>query len=243
MALDEAISEAVRKELSPPTLRLYQWVEPSVSIGYFQKISDINTEYCRKKCYPFVRRSTGGTAILHDSELTYSFSARTDLEPFKGGLLRNYMVISSALVLALKLISLDAQITLSKNKRQRSPFCFKTSSYGEIAVNGQKVIGSAQRRYNNGFLQQGSMLMNSDAEELSKVLKQYNLKEDFCEIGTIKKYASAVSIADLKTALKKAFEKIFRIRFSSDGLTEFELNLTEKLEAKKYSTKEWNFRR
>lgn len=245
MAFDEAISEAVRKKLSPPTLRLYQWSEPSISIGYFQKVSDIDIDYCTKKGYPVIRRPTGGRAILHDSELTYSFSARFDSLLFKGRLLEDYTIISNAMVLGLKLSGIDAQVNLSRKRHtgQKSPACFKAVSYGEITVNGQKIIGSAQRRYNNGFLQQGSLLTNFDARELGKVLKQYNLEEDFCEIGTIKKYTSALSIADLKISLKEAFEKIFRIRFTSDGPTEFELNLTEKLEVKKYSTKKWNFRR
>ncbi len=241
MALDEAISKSVRQKLSPPTLRIYQWAMPSISIGYFQKVSDIDIDYCTKKGYPVIRRPTGGRAILHDSELTYSFSARFDSLLFKGRLLEDYTIISNAMVLGLKLSGIDAQINLSRKKHtgQKSPACFKAVSYGEITVNGQKIIGSAQRRYNNGFLQQGSILMNFDARELGKVL----MGGFSGEIGTIKKYTSALSIVDLKISLKEAFEKIFRIRFISDGLTEFELNLTEKLEAKKYSTKEWNFRR
>lgn len=243
MGLDEAISEAVRRKLSPPTLRLYQWVEPSISIGYFQKVSDINLDYCRKKNYPFVRRFTGGKAILHDSELTYSFSACTDLEPFKGRLLKNYLTISSALVLALKFINLDAHISLPKNRRGRGPSCFKTSSYGEITIDRKKIIGSAQKQYVNGFLQQGSIMIDSDVVELRKVLRDYNTEKDFCEIGTIRKYAPRVSIVELKKALKGAFEKTFMVRLIPDGPTEFELNLAKQLEGKKYSTQEWNFRR
>ncbi len=146
MALDEAVCEAVRKKLSPPTLRLYQWAEPSISIGYFQKASDINIDYCEKKNYPIVRRATGGTALLHDSELTYSFSATAEIRPFNKGFIENYIQISRALVYSLKLIGLNAQIALTKNNRQRNPFCFKTSTYGEITMNGHKVIGSAQKR-------------------------------------------------------------------------------------------------
>lgn len=182
--------------------------------------------------------------ILHNSELTYSLSARTDHEPFKGGLLKNYLSISSALALALKLINLDAQIALSKkHERRRSPFCFNISSYGEITVNGKKIIGSAQKRYNNGFLQQGSILMDFDTREVSNVLKCSNPEKDFYEIGTIKKYAPAVSIVDIKRALKEAFEKAFKIKFIPGYLTDFELNLAEKLKAEKYSTQEWNFHR
>lgn len=213
MAIDEAISEAVRKKLSPPTLRLYQWAKPSITIGYFQKASDINLEYCKKKSYPIIRRLTGGMAILHDSELTYSFSSRNDTKPFRNSLIENYLSVSKALASALTLINIDAQITLIKNRRERNPFCFKISSYGEITVNGKKIIGSAQKRYKNGFLQQGSIMVDFDA----------------------------VSIKELRKALKKAFEKTFNIKFISNGPTEFELNLAEQLKNEKYSAEKWNF--
>jgi lipoate-protein ligase A len=257
MAIDEAISEAVRKKLSPPTLRLYQWAKPSITIGYFQKASDINLEYCKKKSYPIIRRLTGGMAILHDSELTYSFSSRNDTEPFRNSLIENYLSVSSALASALTLINIDAQITLIKNRRERNPFCFKISSYGEVTVNGKKIIGSAQKRYKNGFLQQGSIMVDFDAEELGRVLRNYNSpllknppipplakggKGGFADkIGTIKKYAPAVSIEELRKALKKAFEKTFNIKFISAGPTEFELNLAEQLKNEKYSAEKWNF--
>ena len=238
MAIDDAISEAVREKLSPPTLRLYQWVKPSITIGYFQTISDINLEYCKKKSYPIIRRLTGGMAILHDSELTYSFSSRNDTEPFRNSLIENYLSVSKALASALTLTNIDAQITLIKNRRERNPFCFKISSYGEITVNGKKIIGSAQKRYKNGFLQQGSIMVDFDAEELERIKGGMGGFSD--EIGTIKKYAPAVSIEELRKALKKAFEKTFNIKFISAGPTEFELDLAKKLERKKYSTKEWN---
>jgi len=239
MALDEAISEAVRRKLSLPTLRLYEWIEPSISIGYFQRISDINIDYCRRSGYQVVRRQTGGMALLHNSELTYSLSACNDLEPFKGNLIKNYLTISNTIVSALKLINLNAQIISSKNRRQRNPYCFRISSYGEITLNGEKIIGSAQKRYKDGFLQQGSILMDSDAGELSKVLRMGGFS---CEVGTIKKYAPSVSIEDLKKALKEAFEKTLTIEFIHDGPTEFELNLARKLETEKYSADEWNFK-
>ena len=241
MALDEAISESVKNRLSPPTLRLYLWSEPSVSIGYFQKTSEINVEYCEGKGYPIVRRSTGGTAILHDSEITYSLSARTDIEPFRKGLLQNYMAISNALVSALRQFNLNAEISKSKNRGQRAPLCFKTSSYGEISVNGQKIIGSAQRRYKECFLQQGTILFDLNERELIRVIRQKSGASDVSEIGTITKFDPSVTVKNLKNTLKNSFENIFNIQFALEGPTEFEMNLAGKLEAEKYSTKNWNY--
>jgi lipoate-protein ligase A len=241
MALDEAISEAVRKKHSPPTLRLYQWVQASVSIGYFQNISDINLVYCREKKIPIVRRLTGGKAVLHDSELTYSFTARFEDDPFKNNIMKNYLLISKALQLALTFISLDTQINFSNKIRQKSSSCFNLSSYGEISIKGEKIIGGAQKQYQQGFLQQGSILMDLNAKELGSVLKKDTRQNTYDKIGTIKKHAPSVSVQELKKAVKDAFEQFFDIILVYETPTHFESNLAGKLEREKYSTENWIF--
>jgi len=239
MALDEAISEAVRQKLSPPTLRLYQWDRPSVTIGYFQKTSEININYCAEKGYPVVRRATGGRAILHDIELTYSFSSSNN-----GGLLENYAVISKALVKGLNLIGINARISFVKKRcgSFRNPACFKSVSYGEVTLDGRKVIGSAQKRYHNGFFQQGSIMLNFKAKELCNVLNGSN-EEDFRNIGSISDSGREVTFYELKPLLKEAFEKELNVKLISDAPSRFELTLAKELEGKKYSTQEWNFSR
>jgi lipoate-protein ligase A len=244
MALDEAISEAVRQNLSPQTLRLYQWDCPSVTIGYFQKTSEININYCAEKGYPIVRRATGGRAILHDMELTYSFSSSKDSSLFNGSLLENYAVISKALVQGLNLIGIKAGISFVKKRSEshRNPACFKSVSYGEVTVDGRKVIGSAQKRYHNGFFQQGSIMLSFKAKELCKVLNGNN-EEDFRDIGSIGGSGRTISFNDLKNPLKEAFEKELDVKLISDGPSKFELSLAKELEEKKYSTRKWNFSR
>ncbi|MBI5056013.1 MAG: lipoate--protein ligase family protein [Nitrospirae bacterium] len=243
MALDEAVSEAVRQKLSPATLRLYQWDTPSVTVGYFQKITDINVTYCSEKGYPVVRRITGGRAILHDSELTYSFSSAKDFSLFSGSLLENYTTISKALVLGLKLTGVDAQISFVRKRSvgHRDPACFRSVSYGEVTVDGKKIIGSAQKRYHDGFLQQGSIMLSFDARELRNVLN--GNEKNFKEIGSINDRAGNISFGDLKASLKEAFEKGLDVKLISDAPTKFELSLAKELEANKYSTGEWNFSR
>lgn len=243
MALDEAISEAVRKGISPPTLRLYQWSSPSISIGYFQRASDINIEYCNKKGYPVVRRPTGGRAILHGSELTYSLSARTGHHLFKGRLLEDYAIISKAIALGLTLNGINAQISFSRRRRtrQKSPVCFKSISYGEITVDNKKIVGSAQKRYSDGFLQQGSIPFSLDLEELRRVLAYR--EENFHDMGAILDYSPQITINKLKNSLKEAFERVLNVKMISDRPTEFELRLAKELEEKKYSTPDWNYSR
>ena len=242
MALDEAISEAVRQNLFPPTLRLYQWSRPSVTIGYFQRISEININYCNKKEYPVVRRATGGRAILHDMELTYSFSASKKSSLFNGSLLENYTVISNALVRCLNMIGINARVSFVKkgSGSRRNSACFKSVSYGEVTVDGRKVIGSAQKRYHDGFLQQGSIMLHFHARDLCSVLNENN-EEDFNEVGSICNIGKEITFGDLKNPLKEAFEKELRVKLISDGPSKFELTLAKELEEKKYSTPEWNF--
>lgn len=244
MALDEAISEAVRTKLSPPTLRFYQWDRPSLSIGYFQKISDVNISYCKEKDYPVVRRLTGGRAILHDSELTYSFSSPSDHPQFNGGLHENYSLLSNALVYGLKLAGIDAKSSFRKKRSagHKNPACFKSVSYGEIAVNRKKIIGSAQKRYSNGFMQHGSILMNLDAKELSNTLLE-NSGENFSAITTINEHLPDVTVDALKSSLKEAFEKQIKVKLISDKPTQFELDLAKSLEADKYAAEEWNYKK
>ena len=244
MALDEAISEAVRIKLSPPTLRFYQWDRPSLSIGYFQRISDINISYCNEKDYPVVRRLTGGRAILHDSELTYSFSSSSDHPLFKGGLHENYSLISNALVYGLKLVGMDAKSSFRKKRSagHKNPACFKSVSYGEIAVNGKKIIGSAQKRYSNGFMQHGSILMKLDAGALRNTLFESS-EESFSEIGTISEHLPDVTVDMLKASLKEAFEKKLKVKLVSDKPAQFELDLAKKLEADKYASEKWNYKK
>jgi lipoate-protein ligase A len=244
MSLDEAISEAVRKSLSPPTLRLYQWDRPSLSLGYFQKLSDIDAGYCDNKGYPVVRRQTGGRAILHDSELTYSFSASSASPPFTGSLLENYTVISNAMIRGLKLIGIQAEASFKKkrNSGDKNPACFKAVSFGEITVNGKKIIGSAQKRYKEGFLQHGSILMNFDSGELSRILG-LNSSITFDDIAAINDFAPGIVFPDLITALKEAFEHTLNVKLISDVPSKFEQTAAEELQRSKYSTQEWNYSR
>ncbi len=243
MALDEAISEAVRKGLSPPTLRFYQWNSPSISIGYFQKVSDINIDYCSKKGYPLVRRPTGGRAILHHNELTYSFSTWFDSNIFKGKLSEDHLIISNAISSGLMFCGIDVRINYSRKRDTgKSPVCFKFISYGEITINNKKITGSAQKRYTDGFLQQGSIQIDIDKCEMKNVFK-INDKEDFNDIGTIKEFAPEITINELINALKRAFEETLGVKMVSDEPSAFEIRHAKELELKKYSTDEWNLRR
>jgi len=243
MALDEAISEAVRRGLSPPTLRFYQWNRPSVTIGCFQKASDIDIYYCKKMGYPVVRRPTGGRAILHKDELTYSLSAGFDTDIFKGSLREDYAIISNVLLNSLRLCGIEARVDYSKRRQpSRDPVCFRSISYGEIMIEDRKVIGNAQKRFDNGFIQQGSIPMSIDKEEVKAVFN-IDYGEDPSWVATIREFAPWITINELIGAIKRSFEDILGVKLISDNPTHFEIKLEKKLEVEKYSTDGWNLRR
>lgn len=242
MAMDEAIASAVKKGYSPPTLRLYGWDRPSVSIGYFQSIGDIDYEYCVKKGIPIVRRPTGGRAILHDSEITYSFSVRST-GIFSKGLLDSYEKISKAFCLALSKIGLASELKLRRaSHRNSNPLCFQTTSYGEITVNNRKVIGSAQKRWPDGLLQQGSIPFALDEGEIVNVfrLKSSEIVEKLTGLKNVFPY---LSIDSLKSAIRVSFEEIFNIRLVLSFPSQEEISLAEEIEANKYLSPLWNFQR
>lgn len=173
MALDEAIAISARNGKSPPVLRIYGWACPSVSLGSFQNIADIDLKYCSENNITVVRRPTGGRGILHGDELTYSFCVQNKGE-FSGGLLETYRKLGSAFQSALEAAGLKVSMKTERESGRnltKSPLCFDSKSFGEISFNGKKLIGSAQKRWDDGFLQQGSIPYSVDYERINLIFK------------------------------------------------------------------------
>lgn len=238
MALDEAIAAAVRKGDSPPTLRFYGWLLPSVSIGAFQNIVDINTSYCSEHDIQVVRRPTGGRGILHGEELTYSFSAGNE-GLFSQGLLESYRHISSAFSLALQKMGLTVRMKDRREKRSilaRSPLCFQSTSYGELTINGAKLLGSAQKRWDNGFLQQGSIPFTVDYAMLASIFKNIVPSPDFAGLKDIVHYFDC---EEFKKYLVESFEAFFGISLLQAPLSGQEVEQAHILCTEKYRNPLW----
>jgi lipoate-protein ligase A len=243
MALDEAVAALVRKGGLPPALRLYGWDRPSLSLGCFQRTSDVNIEYCRARDIPIVRRPTGGRAILHDDELTYSFSVRTDQGPFSKGLLDSYKKISVAFYLAFRRIGVAVE---PKTRRERgkvlagSPFCFQSSSYGEILIDNKKVVGSAQKRWDDGLLQQGSIPYSYNHDGLRNIFgaEKYTALRD-CTVG-LREVLPQLDEGEFRKIIAASFEEAFGISLVPALPSREELSLAEELEQGKYLLARWN---
>ncbi len=174
MALDEAILESVRLGSSPPTLRLYAWQPPALSLGYGQSIEDADLFELERRGWDLVRRPTGGRAILHTDELTYAVIAPEGHPLLAGGVLASYRRLSAGLEQGLNHLGLEVHISpeLAPDEEDgNNPVCFEIPSSYEITVQGKKMVGSAQVRRRGGVLQHGTLPLHGDIGRICFALR------------------------------------------------------------------------
>jgi lipoate-protein ligase A len=158
MAVDEALLETADVDRIA-ALRFYAWAEPTLSLGYFQPSADRHQHLASLEC-PLVRRSSGGGAILHDQELTYSFAMPIERQSAADAT-RLSLSIHEALTTALKRLGISAQLCQKTGPcKAEQPFlCFARRAVGDLLVDDCKIAGSAQRRRRGAILQHGSVLL------------------------------------------------------------------------------------
>jgi lipoate-protein ligase A len=167
MARDMAILEAVSAGESPPTLRLYGWAPPCLTLGRHQGPGAANFDFCLAEGIDIVRRPTGGRALLHHLELTYAVAAPLGKGPLPRGLQDAYRRICGALVRAMQALGIDSELSGGDVNLQlpgpRSAVpCFEAPAGGEVVVRGRKLIGSAMRAHGPAILQHGAILIDWD---------------------------------------------------------------------------------
>ncbi len=239
-----AIDEALARLCKGPVLRVYQWKPKAVSIGYNQDIKEINIDYCRKNKIDIVKRITGGKAVFHDNELTYSFIVPENTGLLPNDVVESYKIIAEALVISLVEIGIKSDIK-EINKKIATPICFNSSNWYELTVNSKKISGSAQRRLDGKILQHGSILMDFDYK---RNLLLFNSSNEIDSINSLKKRITSVKgelkkeidIKKLKAAIKYGFEKKFGLEFINSALSDEEMLLAKKLSEEKYKADEWN---
>jgi lipoate-protein ligase A len=251
MAIDEAIVRESQRENCFPTLRFYSWEKPSVSLGYFQNVEDeVNIEFCKGKGIPIVRRPTGGKAVLHEGDLTYSVVAREDNPLFPTGLLGTYQIISQCIATGLAELGIQADM-LREGRETDAPelgaLCFSMPSQYELLVKGKKICGSAQMRKKGVFLQHGSLLMDFDPHSSCLAISKNNgsiskeeekLKKHVTSIH--ENMSRTIDHGEVCCALAAGFEKTLGIRLIEGTLTPREERTKEQLLHYKYSKRSWN---
>ncbi len=245
MAVDEATATFVRKGDAPATLRIYGWDRLSVSLGSFQRMTDVNIDFCTANNIPVVRRPTGGRAILHSDEFTYSFSSANN-GTFSRGLLDSYMQLGVALKAALEFLGLHLVMKTERESAKnlaRSPLCFGSTSFGEITFKGRKLVGSAQKRWKDGFLQQGSIPYSIDGEKLKRIFAPGPPGNSNNSIVGLREVIACLDTERLKEAVRLAFENSFRVKLTPSALSQEEDLLARELESRKYRSPEWTAQR
>ncbi|MFH0796505.1 MAG: lipoate--protein ligase family protein [Candidatus Omnitrophota bacterium] len=171
MEFDLKLLSELETENIPPTLRFYRWEPPAVSLGATQKPEEeINLDFCHKNGIDVVRRPSGGGAIFHQDEITYSFVARTSDHKTFNDLLTSYYTIIEGLKKGLEKIGVHAEIRGGKScGPERYLPCFALSSRHDLVVGNKKIIGSAQRRKRKMFLQHGSIPFSYEPALISRI--------------------------------------------------------------------------
>ena len=226
MAIDEAIGESVASG-GMPTMRFYGWRPPAISIGYFQSIeAEVDRERCRSQGVDIVRRRTGGGAVFHDSEITYSVIGGESL--FPRDILASYRLICGWIISSLGKLGIQAE--------------FKPIN--DIIVGGRKVSGNAQTRRGGVLLQHGTILHSVDIERMFSLLRVPDEKIRDKTIASVKERVTSVSALNgasmdaLYRALVDGFTEGKEIEFGA--LTAKEIKRAGELRSSRYATEGWN---
>jgi lipoate-protein ligase A len=252
MAIDEAIGRAVAARLVPPTLRLYAWEPPCVSLGRHQSLMAVDTACCATRGYHIVRRPTGGRAILHTDELTYSIVTPPDHPLMEGLVLDSYLRLSQGLIEGLRRLGIDARPAPETNRAgpDVSAACFEVPSAYEILAGGRKLMGSAQARRSDHVLQHGSLPLTGD---LMRVVDCLILPSE-AEREALRRSLSAhavtveellvrpVTFQEAADALIAGFTEALQIELIPGYLTPRERAWVAELVAEKYGNPDWTER-
>lgn len=253
MAVDELLFERCRARPgsrrtpreAPVTLRVYAWSPPAVSLGRGQAAErDIFLERLAEEGIDLCRRLTGGRAVLHDCELTYSI---TGPEALLGGTIgETYRSVSEGL--AGGLADLGARVELAPpggSAYASQGSCFATASVWEIAVGGRKMVGSAQCREGGAVLQHGSVLLRSSEERLARLLRPRGAGRAprAHAVGLREALGEEISFREVADALKAGLERALGFRFQPDALSRAEKAEAMKLARARYESRAWTLAR
>jgi lipoyl(octanoyl) transferase len=240
-----AIDEALYLLADIPVLRFYTWEKPTLSLGFFQDYKRVVREsFVMHNNIDVVRRITGGRAVLHQFEITYALAGPLTNHFAEKSLQETYRLIAEALNRGLAFLGVP-QALFSKDtsgpealKESRLPQCFVAVSRYEIAKEARKIIGSAQKRSRDRFVQHGSILLDFDValQNGCIVSPDPQIERKVAPLNIL--LGRALSLAEVIDRFKKAFEEQFQITAEPSELEKNERELISSLE-QKYKSREW----
>lgn len=235
MSIDEAVLIHAQ-ENHQSTLRFYGWRPAAISIGYFQSLKEeVDLNECQKQHIDYIRRVTGGGAVFHETEVTYSLIAPVDGQFIPQDIISSYKKICQGIIEGLKILGIESQFV----------------PLNDIIASGKKISGNAQTRKKNVLLQHGTILLDVNVEKMFHILKvpQEKLRDKLIKdvkqrvVGVKNLLGRRVDFESCQEALIKGFEKALTLEYSKIPLTASELKMAKELQDKKYSLPEWNLMR
>jgi lipoate-protein ligase A len=252
MAIDQAILEAVVEGSSQPTLRFYAWSPPCLSLGRSQHLADVDLIACRRAGVDIVRRPTGGRAILHTDELTYSVTLpQSDPRAAGGSIVEGYRRLSEGLLAGLQWLAVPAVQARGSQQSAGEPtaVCFETPADYEITVKGRKLVGSAQWRAGGGVLQHGSLPLRG---ELGRIIELLAFSDEERKNQKVRLHQRAITLEEavgralsyerVAEVLAVGFAKALNVRLASGRLTPREQSLADRLRRERYARQDWTQR-
>jgi lipoate-protein ligase A len=267
MALDEALLDSVIAG-GAPVVRFYTWKPATLSLGVNQPVGEVDPDECARRGFGLVRRLTGGRAVLHQHELTYSVIARENDPRVSGGVIESYRKISVGLVEGLKALGLEVGLAepnralyraMAASRRQsddvesgeaegsHGAVCFDAASAYEITAGGKKLVGSAQARRGGAILQHGSILLDIDWDAWVSVFayaSEAGKQRAYGKLPTRmtslrQELGREVTVEEVQERLVRSFEEVLRIDLATGGLSEVEETAARRLAQEKYGSAAW----
>lgn len=247
MATDEALFDAACAS-GIPVLRLYGWTPATVSLGFAQRASDaLDFEEMHERHIAWVRRPTGGRAVLHDMEVTYSVSIPEADPLYALGLEASYKWICEPIITALQVVGVSAELAQHGSSGFVSASCFTAPGTTDIVAHQRKIVGSAQMRTRAGFLQHGSLVLKNDLDKLFAVVRtSQSGRGDAAEraaslmTSVNDEVHRVVPFSEMAQALAAAFTAIKSIHVVPDSLSAQEALDISSIVARKYGQEDWN---
>ena len=245
MAADVALREAIHTGRSGPVLRFYRWTPPCITLGKFQPVEgNVQVENCARLGYDLARRPTGGRAILHDHEVTFSIILAEEQLPDAGSsIMDSYRVLGSALVNGLCRLGVAAELVDRQAKTRGgdpaslmaagNPACFAAKARCDLMVAGRKIIGSAQQRKDGIILQQNSLPLTVNYPVWEEVFYRSDW-QDVMRNGMVDLWTAAgreVLEGEVVDALCAGFSSVLGVEFENSTFNDDELQRAEDLVA------------
>ncbi len=246
MAVDEAVLRSYVQGLAPPTLRIYGWQRPALSIGYFQDpVRELDLAECKKRSIGFVRRITAGGIVFHAEELTYSMVCSHQHFRCGRSIKNSFKRICSFIIRAYQALGLEAAFAIDrteamKNFGSKTAFCSSGREKYDILINGRKIGGNAQKRFHDTIFQHGSIPLRGDPAFAASLLREKprHLQQKVTTLsGALER---PIEFDELAVRLVKSFKQTTSPQLSQANLSGQEDDLAEYLTREKYTRPEWN---